>query len=238
MTERSKEPYLTDRQERTLLKAAAAAAQMGLPNSELRECPRAKTIRDLARRRIPLRETGELVDHIATCSRCFAAYTSYRSRYRSTRVAAPIAAAVLSLLCLALLWWNRGPRIPAVPNLPTPQTAGPVLRAIIDYRAASPTRSGDANERPEVVPHLVKGIVDLVVLLPFGAEDGDYSIEIRGAAGEALAQTNGTARWTGKAEELIARVDLRQLAAGRYALAIRHDGASWRAYQVILEDLK
>ena len=39
-------------------------------------------------------------------------------------------------------------------------------------------------------------------------------------------------------QTLATRVNIRQVAAGLYTLALRKDGASWRTYRVIVEELK
>lgn len=238
MTQKRNEPHFTERQETALLKAAAAAVREGFPNTEHPGCPELKIIRDLAHRRIPLDETGPLVDHIATCSPCFLAYNRYRNRYRSTRRIGPIVTVVVCLLALALTWWTRTPRIPVRHSSPLPMSPDTVLRATLDYRTASPVRSSEPIGHQDTPQHLSKRLIDLVVLLPFGTEDGDYSIEIRGASGQVVVQAPASARWNGTAEELKTRIDCRPLAAGQYTFALQRPGSTWRTYELVLEEGK
>jgi hypothetical protein len=229
------EQHLTKRQEKALLRAATAAVRTGFPNPERYGCPEAKVIQNMADRRVSLPETRELVDHIATCSPCFAAYNRYRRQYRARRVAVPIVV-IVCLLALALVWSYRSPR--TSPRHRVERPAASVLMATIDYRAASPTRSTEPQRSPETTPHVQKVLLNLTILLPFGSEDGKYSIALLDPTNEPVAQADGTARWNGTAEVLTAEIDLRQLAPGEYTLALRSGGASYRKYRLILEEPK
>lgn len=237
MAQKTTDQYLTDRQEKALLNAIAAAVRTSFPNPEHRGCPQPSVVRNLARRRIPLQETGDLVDHIATCSTCFDAYSRYRRRYRAARATRPIIAAAICLLALALVWSHRVPRSSTPHQGPAFVPFAPVLRATIDYREASPTRSSEAPGQHEIAAHAQKALIDLTIVLPFGTEDGAYSLELRDATGKPVTQATGTAGWNGTAEALTARVDFRQ-PVGEYTLALRKAGESWHTYRLILEDSK
>ena len=238
MAQKMPDQYLTDRQEKALLKAVAAAVRTSFPNPGHPGCPQPGVVRNLARRRIPLRETGDLVDHIATCSTCFDAYTGYRRRYRAARATGPIIAVAICLLVLALVWWHRVPRSSGPRQGPAFVPFAPVLRATIDYRDASPTRSSEAPGPPKITAHAQKALIDLTILLPFGTQDGAYTLELRDATATLVTQATGIAAWNGTAEALTARVDFRRPAAGEYTLALRRAGQSWHTYQLILEESK
>ena len=68
-----------------------------------------------------------------------------------------------------------------------------------------------------------------------GTEDGAYSVQVRSASGEVVAQANGVAAWTGGAEKLNTNLDLSPLPAGAYTIAIQSADASQRRYPVFLE---
>jgi hypothetical protein len=70
------------RQERRLLKLAAEVSRTEFPNPERAGCPSAETLKALAHRKIPLEETVDTIDHIGTCSPCFAQYWSYRGAHK------------------------------------------------------------------------------------------------------------------------------------------------------------
>jgi hypothetical protein len=75
----------------------------------------------------------------------------------------------------------------------------------------------------------------LTILLPIGTEDGRYTVQIRSASGEIVAQANGIAAWTGGAEKLNINLDLTPLSAGAYMIAIQAADGSPRTYPVLLE---
>lgn len=230
------ERQLTRRQERLLLKAAAAAIESDYPNAERRECPAGETVRHLAKRRIPLEATGELVDHIATCSACFDAYCRYRRQRKFARAAGTTLLATILLLSLTLVLRHRSAYdfSPQKPIMRMP--VAPILSATIDFRKSSPTRSSDSESTPTGTAVLPNAVVNLTVFLPFGGEDGEYVIEVRSPSGDAIRTTSGTAKWDGTNETLTAVLDLRQLAPGNYLLALRKGEASWRSYPLVLEE--
>src|SRR5579872_6227513 len=96
--------YLSNREEKNLLHAAAAAVRTDFPNPDHRGCPDPSAVRKLARRSIPLRETSGLVDHIATCAPCFEAYTRFRRHFRLARAGGPTLLGVAGLVALTA-WW-------------------------------------------------------------------------------------------------------------------------------------
>jgi len=77
-------PYksLSRRQERNLLNAAAAAARSEFESPERTGCPGSAALSLLASRRCSLAESADLIDHIGTCSPCFAEYSRYRAAHK------------------------------------------------------------------------------------------------------------------------------------------------------------
>ena len=233
------EGHFTRSQERRLLRTAAVAIKVEFPNPDRCGCPDAEIVRSLALRRIPLSQTGDLVDHIATCAPCFDAYTRFRRRRRNVRVIAPMVVGVICLIALALLSFpHRVPPAQSRQQLLANLPPVPVRPVTIDYRQTSPTRSPELQLRVGETPRLSRGVLDLTILLPVGTEDGEYSIELRTSGTQAVVHASGSAKWDGHAVTLATRVDIRQVAAGVYTLALSKDGASWRTYRVIVEELK
>jgi hypothetical protein len=233
------EGQFTRSQERLLLRAVAAAIKTDFPNPERCGCPNPEAVRNLAQRRIPLSQTGDLVDHIATCAPCFDAYSRLRRRRRIVRVIGPVVVGIICVIALAVM--SSPHRVPPaqsrqqlLANLPPI----PVMPVTIDYRQTSPTRSPELQVGVGETPRLPRGVLDLTILLPVGTEDGEYSIELRTSGTQAFVHASGPAKWDGHAVTLATRIDIRQVAAGVYTLALRKDGASWRTYRVIVEELK
>lgn len=238
MKQERTDAHLTKRQEKNLLKAAAASIPILYPNPEHSGCPEPAILRNLARRRIPLRETRDLVEHVATCAPCFEAYNQYRRRQRLAKSAARLTAAALCLLAIFLLWPRRHTIRPGNPQVANSSAARTIFSATLDYRKYSPSRSPVPDFDTLPPPHLRKAFLDLTILLPFGTDDGKYAIELRSPTGKTYAETTGTARWNGAAEVLKTTLDLRAIAPGAYKLAIRRDGASWHTYEVTLDEDK
>jgi hypothetical protein len=230
--------YLSKRQEKNLLHTAAAAVRTDFPNPDHRGCPDPSAVRKLARRSIPLRETADLVDHIATCAPCFDVYTRFRRHLRLARAGGPILLVVAGLVAL-MAWWPHS-RTPGPHQQERAQvtTAVPIENAMLDFREMSAARSAETGHHSEPPPRIRKAYIELTILLPLGSDDGEYSLELRNSAGAVLISAPGAARWDGAAEKLITRLDLRGLAKGEYALALRQGDSSWRTYDVILEDVR
>ena len=238
MKNASAESSFSKRQERHLLKAAAAAIELDFPNPERAGCPAPNTIRQLAGRKIPLPSTGELVEHIATCSPCFSAYSGYRRQRRLGRVAGPTLIAAIILVAVGLVWRSHTNRDLTHKGKIERISPTPILSATIDYRKSSPTRSANTHTSSRDAPALRKAVVNLTILLPLGSEDGEYTIQIRDSRGNSLITASGVAQWNGTAEVLTSRLDLHQLRSGNYILALRKGEASWRSYPVILKETK
>lgn len=234
MKKRQTEHEFTERQERVLLRAASAAVKMGLLAAESPRCPEPSVIRNLANRRIPAREAGDLVDHIATCASCFKAYNRYRRRRRTAKLGTPLIAAVLCSVGLALMLSHRAPQVSFPKRAPANAPTGTTLTATLDYRENSPTRSAEGRNAASGASKLSKAKFNLTILLPFGTEDGPYSVQLRSQAGDPVIETTGTATWNGNAEALTTSIDLRPLPSGEYTLALRRNGASWHTYRLTL----
>lgn len=235
MEDRRADGRFSSRQERLLLRAATAAIGAEFPNTERCGCPEAKAVRRLAQRRIPLPETGELVDHIATCAPCFNQYVRYRRAHQLVHFGGRLLVAAVCLVSAALWWTHRAPTSPAHQQLLTEAPPVTVRTATLDYRETSPTRSAQQDRRSQEAHHLPRAVLNLIILLPFGSEDGSYVVQLRTSHGLAVANAAGDARWSNTAETLITTLDLRTLAPGKYALALRRGNSSWHTYPVVVD---
>lgn len=229
-------PKFARSNEKDLLRSATDSLPLDFPNPERIGCPDAGTLDAVAGRHLSIPNLDDVIDHIATCSPCFAIYTLYRKRYcsRKNRNRSITGAAVLValmgtwLLVHPFLSRHRGD---------TTQIARVAPRtAVLDFRNRTSERSDQAQSPgPIEVPHLHRSVLNLQIRLPLGTEDGQYSVQFRNSSGGLATQTTGTARWDGAAETLFARIDLRRTDPGAYTVAIRKDGSSWRQYSVFVE---
>jgi hypothetical protein len=224
------------RNEKDLIAAATDALASDFPNPERIGCPEAGILDAVAGRRLTFSEVNDVVDHIATCSPCFDAYTVYRKKYcsRNKRKHSITGVAVLSVV---IAIWFFGNRLLAPPKHTSTQVSelAPAT-AVLDFRDQTPERSDQARAPASTeLQHLRRSLLNLQMLLPLGTEDGQYSLEFRNGAGGIIAQTTGTAKWDGNSETLSARIDLRTIETGKYTLAVRKGASSWRRYSVFVD---
>jgi hypothetical protein len=225
------------RNEMELLKAASEALPSDFPNPERLNCPAASTLEAIAVRRLPLPEIDNIVDHIATCSPCFAAYNAYRKGYRARHNWRRFGAAAVVLTLVIAGWYFGHNVLPPTRRPPDQISEVAPLTAVLDFHDRSSERSdqGQTPRSSTESPHLRRSLLTLQMRLPLGTEDGEYSLEIRNNAGGVAAQSSGTVKWDGTSETLTARIDLRVLAPGQYTIAVRKGASSWHQYSVFVD---
>jgi hypothetical protein len=236
MARKPTRPKFGRRNETDLLKVATEALPSEFPNPERLSCPEASTLQAIAGRRLSLPDVDDVVDHIATCSPCFTAYSTYRKEH-SSRSNRRRYTAVAIVLTVVIASWYLG-RKAFSPTQRSPEQVSEVtpLTAVLDFHNSTAERSDQTPlPRPQEVPHLRRSLLNLVIRLPLGTEDGSYAIQFRDNAGGITAQSTGTAKWDGATETLSAQIDLRTVESGQYTLAVRKGAASWRQYSVFVD---
>jgi hypothetical protein len=229
-------PKFGRRNETDLLRVATEALPSDFPNPERLSCPEASTLQAIAGRRLSLPDVDDVVDHIATCSPCFAAYSVYRKENRSRSYRRRYAATVI-VLAVVIASWYLG-RKALSPTQRSPQQIAEVapLAAVLDFRNSTAERSDQTPlPRSQEAPHLRRSLLNLEIKLPLGTEDGSYAIQFRNNAGGITAQSTGVAKWDGATEALSAQIDLRTIEPGQYTVAVRKGAASWRQYSVFVD---
>jgi hypothetical protein len=229
-------PKFGRRNETDLLRVATEALPSDFPNPERLSCPEASTLQAIAGRRLSLPDVDDVVDHIATCSPCFTAYSGYRKERRSRSYRRRYVAGVI-VLTVVIASWYLG-RKALSPTQRSPQQISEVapLTAVLDFRNSTAERSDQTPlPRPPEAPHLRRSLLNLQIQLPLGTEDGTYAVQFRSKAGEITVQSTGMARWDGTTEALPVRIDLRTVEPGQYTLALRKGGGSWRQYSVFVD---
>ena len=229
-------PKFERRNETDLLRVATEALPSDFPNPERLSCPEASTLQAIAGRRLSVPDVDDVVDHIATCSPCFTAYSAYRREHRSRSYRRRSAAAVI-VLTVVISSWYLG-RKALSPTQRSPQQISEVtpLTAVLDFRNSTAQRSDQTPlPRPQEAPHLRRSLLNLQIQLPLGTEDGSYALQFRNNTGGIAAESTGTAKWDGTTETLSARIDLRTVEPGQYTLAVRRGAASWRQYSVFVD---
>jgi hypothetical protein len=137
------------------------------------------------------------------------------------------------VLALAAGWWLIG-RQASVPEPQTVAVAPSVqLRAEVDLRRFAVLRSEQTQSDTEPV-FLPRGSADLVILLPTGSEPGPYDVQLLDGDLRSRADAKGTATIEDFVTTLRVRMDLGQLAVGRYQLAVRREADSWRMFPAVV----
>jgi hypothetical protein len=222
--------------ETDLLKAATEALPAVFPNPERLSCPEPITLEAIAGRHMSVPGIDSVLDHIATCSPCFTAYTIYRAEYCSRRNRKRYVAVVAVLTVLVAAGYF-GRRVLS-PTQRRPEQIAEVapLTAVLDFHNRTSERSVQAPvSEPELTPHLRRALFDVQILLPLGTEDGQYSVQLRYNADGIATQSTGIAKWDGTTETLSTRIDLRRVEPGQYTLAVRNGTSSWRLYSIFVD---
>jgi hypothetical protein len=206
------------------------------PNPERIGCPPDSVLVALAQQRGS--PDDPVYDHIQHCSPCYKRLRELRAA-AGTRAAtgggrtarwwlAAIAAGVLLVLSvLGALWWRTSDGQPIGPG----QGAASRLVAELDLRpyGASRGENGESGAQPLV---LRRGIVDLKMILPAGAEPGRYDIQL--VDDQLKSRSNATADGVLQdyRTEVRTTLDLSDVPPGHYQLALRYGTQRWRLFPV------
>jgi hypothetical protein len=203
------------------------------PNPERIGCPSKTTLAALARRERDLEDPGYA--HLTQCSECYSEFRSLQGQNSSTSAdrrsavwRVSIAAAVLLLLAGA---WFYGTR-----QSPSPAAATPAVvsaRVELDLRPYKASRSEQgAGRRPPL--GLTRDNLELTMLLPTGAEPGEYDTQLLDASSRVIGSASGRADIRNFVTTLKMRLDLRSTPAGEYRLMVRRQGDDWHGYPAVV----
>jgi hypothetical protein len=233
---------LSRRQEKRLLQAAADVTRTEYDAPERTGCPTAESLELLARRRSPLVDSPQIVEHIGTCSPCFVAYSRYRAAHkRRVRIGYALTSAaagvVLAIVITHLLHTSRpGPLPVPKERARSSEPLKEVAELVVDLRKMGVTRSADpGGSSKEALARLPRANLALSVYLPTGSEDGIYEMALTSGSPEPIVGATGEAKLENHIEVLSLRLDLTNVPPGRYDLRLRRALAQWRTYSVLLE---
>jgi hypothetical protein len=202
------------------------------PNPDRTGCPPPETIDALARRALPMDHQGYV--HLTECSPCYEEFVGFLEDAGAGDVANPIkrratrwaAVAAALLLVAAGTWYFTARHTPNIPSAPTVPSA---LRVELDLRPYAVTRS--ETNAPATTPlALSRRRLDLSLLLPVGSEAGGYDVHLLGSGPQAAASASGQAEIVNFVTTLRVALDLTNVPAGEYRLAVRRDGDAWSFY--------
>lgn len=223
-------------QERRLLDVATAMARRDFESPEREGCPNKGVLRKLAQRDRSLDKEIELIDHVGTCSPCFAEYSEFRSSYKVRRQLQYLCAAVVVLAACLAFWSLRAnfgfstsnPQIAASPQ-------GNPITLVLDLRAKTIPRGPASDPAADESIRLKRARMLLTIRLPVGSEDGNYDVALVDTSGRVVRQARGTATLETFIEVLPVSLDLTGLSNGKYILRYRRGQAPWSEYVVQLD---
>lgn len=208
------------------------------PNPDRVGCPPRETLARLATRQQPIGDPA--YEHLAKCSPCFREFRALQEgpAHVSARAGGrrwlPLGVAAGIVMVLAAGWWMTRQEGPVLAPQATGVEAGGQLRAEVDLRGFAVLRSQQPQGEAEPVS-LPRGSADLVIFLPTGSEPGVYEVQVLDGDLRSRAEARGTAAIEDFVTTLRVRLVLGQLAAGRYQLAVRRDGDSWRMFPALVD---
>jgi hypothetical protein len=215
-----------------LLRTARERVRTSYPNPDRAGCPGRECLEALARDECqPADEIADL-EHVATCSPCFAEYDTIRTAWqrRRSRILAGVAAtAVAVMVCVGVFFLNhRRGIVLAPPGTKAVEVAREdVRKQVLDLRSFETFRgvTPDKGQPLPAPPTLVRANLLLTVQLPIGSYEGRYLFTVVDSDQKARLETSATAVMRDHVTTAEVLADLRSLPPGRFTLQVRRDGA-------------
>lgn len=209
------------RQEQKFLDASVHVLRSNFPNPDRAGCPDPRVLRNIGRRRLPLKDAARWTEHLGGCSDCFRDFEKSReSTRRLKRIRLVYAAAVmLALFIFAFIWFGS-------PTL----LSKAQQEAVLDLRQVSTNRGVEGGVRREM-PTLPAASGKVLIYVPLGAE-GFYRLELLNAFGKIVAVATGETTIKNSSTVLPVRLDLSGQRPGIYSLRLLRDRGPVQVYKV------
>jgi hypothetical protein len=198
--------------EKRILQVLSKGLSTGFRNPSRLGCPSAAILEGIASRRITLFESEPWLDHLGSCSACFAEFTAIRQRLH-TRRQITVASVLAIVTVISALWFSVQSHFSRLDNQTT----------VLDLRGYSIERGHEssADRQPLLVG---TGTRHVVLYLPMGSKDGHYDLVLLKETGEELLQTKGIAQLENHTVILKADVSLSSLPRHSYFFGVRQNG--------------
>ncbi len=208
------------------------------PNPTREGCPPRDLLVSLSRRELPIGDTA--YEHFSKCSPCYQEFRALQQADAEARTAAVrrkrlayVAAAAVLVLAIAGSWVMLRPGGNAADTEPM-TTAAVAQEARLDLRPFAVTRS-DERKKETAGLVLVRALLKVTILLPVGAEPGDYEVQLLDADLQSRAASKGTAAIVNYVTTIETKLDTSALPPGSYQLAVRRQGEDWRLFPAQLQ---
>ena len=214
----------SERDEKRILDALGRGLLKEFPNPDRAGCPGSDVLKRIASHEMPLAEAEKWLDHLTSCSPCYADFSQFQAAYQSrrTRTLLAIAASILIVVCLAG-WAFLGKH----------KESFLTQTAVLDLRNRSVPRGAEPNPNEQPL-EVARAAAYWNILLPLGSSEGPYEVRIMTDSGDQLYAARGVAKLKDHITSLEVPTKLSSLHAGRYVLQYRKVGLEWNSDALFL----
>lgn len=173
---------------------------------------------------MPLSEADKWLDHLGSCSPCYADFKRFQETHEWRRRRMLLAVAAGVLVGLSVTGWALLHK--RSDNL-TAQTA------VLDLRERSHARGIETNPNEQPLELSLK-VSELIILLPLGSSEGTYDVRVATLSDKTVFVVGGNATLEDQVTSLKIALRLSSLSRGKYLLQIRRRESEWTTYPLIL----
>jgi hypothetical protein len=202
------------------------------PNPTREGCPPRELLVSLSRRKLSIGDPA--YDHLSKCSPCYQEFRALQQADAAEQTAAAkrkrlayVAVAAVLVLAVAGSWLMLRPGGIAPETAQSPALVAEEAR--LDLRPFTVTRS-DERAKEAATLELSRAPLKVTILLPVGAQPGDYEVQLLDADLKSRATAKATAGIVNYITTLETTLNTTALPPGSYQLAVRHEGEDWRLF--------
>jgi hypothetical protein len=214
----------SERDEKRILDALGRGLRKEFPNPERVGCPGSDVLKKIASHEMPLPEAEKWLDHLTSCSPCYADFSQFQAadQRRHTRTLLAIAASILIVVCLA--GWAFFHKTKESITFQT---------AVLDLRNRSLPRGSEPS--PAEPPLEVnRAATQWNIYLPLGSSEGPYEVRLATPSGESILNARVNAELNDHIISLHVAVNLSEVQPGRHLMQVRKTGSEWSFYPLLL----
>jgi hypothetical protein len=206
--------------EKQLLELLSKGLSADFRNPSRLGCPDSAVLEGIASHRITLAEAEQWLDHLGSCSACFAEFRFLRNRLQTRRQIA-LGSTLAVLLAVSAVWFTIHSRYALVRS----------ETAVLDLRGYSIERGRQPHaQQPQL--EIDRRTSHLILYLPMGTEEGHYELALLKDTGDELLRATGIAQFEKHVVILKADIDLSSVPRDSYFLGVRLPGLEWVRFPV------
>ena len=214
----------SERDEKRILDALGRGLLKEFPNPDRAGCPSSDVLKRIASHEMPLTEAEKWLDHLTSCSPCYADFHQFQAAFQRRRTRTLLAIAASILIAIGIAGWVL---------LQKHNESLIAQTAVLDLRNRSIPRGTEPN--PTEPPLEINRVAThWNIYLPLGSSEGQYEIRIVTFSGEIVFASGGTAKLADQITSLQIPVSFLSSRSGPYVLQIRKTGSKWSSYLLLL----